>query len=147
MTEPRVDFPRLGQRVYHAMLSINTYLEGCSIPEALVELVNLRISQINGCAFCLDKHTAALIERGEDSRRLATLAAWADSPLFDERERAALRWAETLTRLHGDGPTEHCYCALREHFDEQEAVDLTFAITTMNAWNRVSRGFGLMPPR
>lgn len=109
----------------------------------LVDLVNIRASQINGCANCLNLHTSEARERGESEQRLHLLAAWREAPCFTERERAALGWTEALTRLADGAPPAEAYEALKAQFSEAEQVALTLTVNVINGWNRLAVGFGL----
>jgi AhpD family alkylhydroperoxidase len=104
----------------------------------LVELVYLRVSQINGCSYCLEKHAGSLRAQGVSEAQLDTLAAWRISPHFSERERAALAWVEAVTDIAGTGAPDSVYDAVRAHFDDKEVVDLSFAAALMNALNRLA---------
>jgi len=108
-----------------------------------LELVFLRVSQINGCAYCMDMHSSALVKAGVEPRKLHTLAGWRDSRFFDAREGAALAWAEQLTTLPSGAPADATYEALKEHFDEHGIAELTMAVAVINAWNRL--GVGMQP--
>ena len=108
-----------------------------------LELIFLRVSQINGCAFCMDMHGGALRKAGVEPRKLDTLAGWRDSRFFDAREGAALAWAEQLTTLPSGAPADATYEALKDHFDEPGIAELTMAVATINAWNRL--GVGMQP--
>lgn len=130
---------------YKAMLALSQYVNGSGIEKSLLELVKMRASQINRCAFCIDMHATDARENGESERRLYALPAWRDTNFFTPRERAALAWTEALTTLSEAHPTDRDYEALKEHFSEREMVDLTLAIVTINGWNRLSVGFGRMP--
>lgn len=130
-----------------AMASINPideYLDDCELDQTLLELVNLRTSQINGCAYCVDLHSRRLRQRGKDSRDIFSVVTWSESPFFDDREKAALGWAEAITRI-ADGIPESVAEAAREEFDDRELVELTLAVGAMNLWNRFSIGFGRKP--
>lgn len=117
-----------------------------SLPAELVELVYLRISQINNCAYCLDMHTRDLLKKGQKIEKLALVQAWSEAGnLFDERERAALAWAETVTRVAETGVPDDAYRAARAVFEEKELVDLTIAISLMNAYNRMAISFRSTP--
>jgi len=116
------------------------------LEESLMELVKIRASQINGCAFCLDMHTAAARKRGETEQRLYLLDAWRESPLYSERERAALAWTEALTRLPETGAPDEAYRALKEQFSDEEQVALTLVIVAINGWNRIQVGFRSVHP-
>jgi AhpD family alkylhydroperoxidase len=135
--------PELAPAAYQGLLQVSRYLGACGLEPGLQELVKLRASQLNGCAFCVDMHATAALKGGESQRRLNLLAAWREAPLFTARERAALAWTEALTAMGPQGADEALYVATRVHFSEQELVDLTYAIALINAWNRL--GVGLQP--
>ncbi|HRO10738.1 carboxymuconolactone decarboxylase family protein [Amaricoccus sp.] len=121
-----------------------------SLEPSLVELVKIRASQINGCANCLNMHTAEARAQGESEQRLDVLAAWREAPLYTDRERAALAWTEALTRLSEGHTQEAAYQALAAHFSAEEQVALTLVINVINGWNRLAVGFGTwleQPPR
>jgi AhpD family alkylhydroperoxidase len=106
----------------------------------LIDLVFLRVSQINGCAYCVDLHAHDLLKQGEDFQRINSLTTWHETSFYSARERAALAWAEAVTRLN-DGVPDHLFVALREHFTDREIADLGFAVAAMNAWNRMAISF------
>jgi len=112
-----------------------------SVNPKLRALVELRVSQINGCIYCIDLHSEQARKAGETQQRLDTLPAWYESPFFDAREKAALAWAEALTHISNTHAPNDLYQKLYQHFSEQQIVDLTFIIAVMNAWNRISIGF------
>ena len=142
----RLDYDRIAPAGMKAMGGVYGYVSQTSLPPALVDLVYLRISQINNCAYCLDLHTRHLLEKGDGTERLALLQAWAEAgDLFDARERAALAWAETVTRVAETGVPEPAYEAARAVFDEREIVDLTLAVSLMNAYNRMAISFRTTP--
>ena len=114
-----------------------------SLEESLVSLVEVRASQINGCANCINMHTAHARERGETEQRLYLLSAWREAPCYSERERAALGWTEALTRLSEGHALDRARATLNEHFTEEEQVKLTLMINVINGWNRLAVGFGL----
>ena len=114
-----------------------------SLEPGLAELVEIRASQINGCANCLNMHTTWAREKGESEQRIYLLPAWREAPCYTERERAALGWTEALTRLSEGHHHEAAYEALRAHFSEEEQVKLTLVINSINGWNRLAVGFGL----
>jgi AhpD family alkylhydroperoxidase len=120
-----------------ASLAVNASLE-----PTLVELVKIRASQINGCANCLNMHTAEARAHGETEQRIYLLSAWREAPCYSERERAALAWTEALTRLSEGHTHEAAYAALEGQFTEEERVKLTLVINVINGWNRLSVGFG-----
>ncbi|UOA26754.1 carboxymuconolactone decarboxylase family protein [Pseudosulfitobacter sp. DSM 107133] len=116
-----------------------------SIDETLRALIEIRASQINGCTYCVDMHVKQARLHGERELRLYHVAVWHESNLFSARERAALTWTESLTRLTDEGVTDAVYEQVRAEFSEQEISDLTFCIMAINGWNRVSRAFGTVP--
>jgi len=116
------------------------------LEDALMDLVKVRVSQINGCAFCLHMHTSEAGERGETEERLYLLDAWRESPLYSERERAALEWTEALTLVAETHAPDDTYQALQPHFTEQEQVALTLLIVVINGWNRIQVGFRAVHP-
>ena len=117
------------------------------IEESLLELVKIRASQINGCAFCLTSHTKAALNLGERVDRITTLPAWRETDWFTDREKAALAWTEALTLVADGGADSEAWSAGRNEFSEEEMVDLTWAIISINAWNRMNIGFGMQPTR
>ncbi|MCW7540254.1 carboxymuconolactone decarboxylase family protein [Aquabacterium sp. A7-Y] len=143
----RLDHPTLAPKAYQALVALHAALEGGSLGTRLLDLVYLRVSQLNGCAFCIDMHWRDLIAHDEDPRRLNALPGWREAPFFTARERAALQWAERLTGLVGrdpHAPEDAEFAELRQHFSEVEAAELCYAIAAINAWNRL--GVGLRPP-
>jgi AhpD family alkylhydroperoxidase len=125
-------------------LSLATKKEG-SIERGLLHLVDIRASQINGCAFCLDMHSKEAKIDGERELRLYHVAVWRESPLFSARERAVLEWTEAVTKLGEHGVADDIYARVREQLSEKEIADLTFAIVTINAWNRLAIAFRAVP--
>jgi AhpD family alkylhydroperoxidase len=139
----RVDMTRhIGSGMAKALLSLEVELHKCGLERSLLELVKTRASQINGCAYCIDMHTKDARAAGESEQRLYALSAWRETPFFTDRERAALDWTEAVTRLgHPEGVPDDVYERVREHFDEDEIVALTFALVAINGWNRLSIAF------
>ncbi|ETA49870.1 carboxymuconolactone decarboxylase family protein [Ponticoccus alexandrii] len=127
-----------------AMTAAEETTKRLSLPEALRELVKMRVSQINGCAFCLNMHAPAARQAGVSQQKLDVLAAWRESPAIDDCERAALAWAEALKRIEQTRAPDADYQRLAASFDERERVELTFVITTINAWNRFAVGFRMV---
>jgi AhpD family alkylhydroperoxidase len=123
---------------YDAMGGLENYIAGCAIEPALVHLVKLRASQLNGCAYCLDMHWKDLRALGESEQRLYGLDAWRESPYYSPRERAALAWTEAVTLVATSRVSDEVYLEAREHFDERALGDLTLVVATINAWNRLS---------
>ena len=141
----RIDFYTASPDAMKAMLALEAAVGKLSIELPLLELVRLRVSQINGCAFCLDMHTADARKGGETERRLCTLSAWRETPFFTPRERAALAWAESLTLISQTHASDEDYALLNYQFSPAEQVDLSVAIATINSWNRLAVGFRKMP--
>jgi AhpD family alkylhydroperoxidase len=130
---------------YRAMLGVEKYLAKCSIEKSLRELIKLRVSQINGCAYCLDMHWKDARAAGETEQRLYSLPAWRECPYYSERERAGLLFAEELTRMADQSVAEEIHSQVREQFTEQELADLVWVIGSINAWNRVNVGLRTVP--
>lgn len=137
----RIDFRKAAPEGYQAMLGLETYARNSGLEHALLELVKTRVSQLNGCAYCLDMHTKDARAAGESEQRLHVLAAWREAPFYTERERAALGWAEALTLLASNEVPDALYAEARRHFDEKALVDLTLAIIAINGWNRLAVAF------
>jgi len=135
--QPRIDYLKNGRGVFEAMSGLEKYLAQSGLDPKLMTLIKLRASQINGCAYCIDMHWKDLRAAGESEQRLYGLDAWRESPYYTERERAALAWAEAVTNIQqGHAPGE-VFEKTRQHFSEKELADLTLAIATINAWNRL----------
>ena len=141
MNEPRLPWNRISAKSYQAMAAVSGTLAQSSLGPQLIELVQTRVSQINGCAYCLDMHARDLRKQGETWQRLNSLSTWREVGLYSQRERAALNWAETMTRLadhHVDRDAD--FAALKGQFSDQEIVELTWTIATINTWNRMAIG-------
>lgn len=136
----RPSFRRLTPELYEQQAALGA-AAAAGLEPVLVELVRNRVSQINGCAFCLDMHTKALRKLGETEQRIYLLSAWRETPLYTERERAALAWAEAVTRLAGGNVADDVYDQVRAQFSDHELAHLTFVTTTINAWNRLAIAF------
>jgi AhpD family alkylhydroperoxidase len=136
--EARFDIGKVAPGVYHTMLGLEKYLHQCGLEESLLHLIKLRSSQINGCAYCLDMHWKDLRAIGEGEQRLYSLDAWEESPYYSDRERAALAWTEAVTRVADTHVPDSVYQEARKQFSDKELADLTLAIATINAWNRLS---------
>jgi AhpD family alkylhydroperoxidase len=142
----RLDYAAAAPEAYRAMLSLTEAVKRSGLEARLVELVFLRCSQINGCAFCLDMHGAALRKAGESPARLDMVAGWREAgPVFTARERAALAVAEALTEVARDGLPDGVYAEAREQFDEAELANLAFAVAAINGWNRLAVAFRATP--
>ncbi len=120
---------------HDAMIRLEAVSHHVGIPQGLLELVKIRVSQLNGCAYCLDMHTKDARAAGESEQRIYALPAWRETPFFTPQERAALAWAESLTHI-SEGVPDAIYEALQEHFEEREIVGLTAAVVAINSWNR-----------
>ncbi len=138
MSDIRLPYFDLSSQAMQGLLTTSAALTQSSLGKNLIELVYLRISQINGCAYCLAMHSAALREAGETNTRLDTLAGWRLSPHFTDAERAALLWAENVTAISTSHAPDDVYVPLKEHFTDAQISDLTFAIGLMNAFNRIA---------
>lgn len=137
----RMNYYKAAPAAMKAMMALEETIKELSIPPALRELIKMRVSQINGCAYCLNLHAPEARAAGVSQQKLDVLAAWRESPAFDAQERAALGWAEALTRIEATGAPDEDYEALAAAFGERERVELTLVITTINAWNRFAVGF------
>jgi AhpD family alkylhydroperoxidase len=136
--EPRINMLKASPGAYQAMAGLEKYLATCGLEINLLHLMKLRVSQINGCAYCLDMHWKDLRVAGESEQRLYGLDAWEESPYYTMRERAALRWAEAVTLVSEDHVPDSVYEAVKSQFNEKELTDLTLAVATINAWNRLA---------
>ena len=143
---PRLDLGKVGHQAYAAVSAVDNYLATSSIEKPLQELVKMRVSQINGCAYCMHMHSSDAMKAGETAARLFLLDAWRESSMYTPRERAALAWAEELTRISETHASDEAYADARAQFEENELVDLTLAVTQINAWNRIAIGFRSQHP-
>lgn len=141
-----MNYYRAAPAAMKAMTDLEEASKGLSIQCAIRELVKMRVSQINGCAYCLNLHAPEARAAGVSQQKLDVLSAWRESPAFSVQERAALAWAEALTRLEATGAPDADYLQLSEAFGEKERVELTLIITTINAWNRFAVGFRSQHP-
>lgn len=143
--KPRLNYAKVAAGVYDAMDALDRYLQDCSLEKALIMLVQLRASQINGCAYCLDMHWKDLRAIGDNEQRLCSLDAWRECPYYTGRERAALEWTEAVTLINNGRVSDAVYEAVRPQFSETELSDLTLAVAAINAWNRLSIASRLTP--
>ncbi len=141
----RIEYTKVAKSGYEAMRALENYVRGSGLEPSLLELVKLRASQLNGCAYCIDMHTKDARARGETEQRLYALSAWRETPFFTPRERAALAWTEAVTKVADGNVPDEVFLIAREHFDEQELVNLTLAIVAINGWNRLAIGFRTVP--
>ncbi|KFA90408.1 carboxymuconolactone decarboxylase family protein [Archangium violaceum] len=144
--DPRLNPFATAPELLKAMISLSEKVESSGLEKSLLELVKIRASQLNGCAFCIHMHTRDARAHGETEERIYLLNGWRESPLYTERERAALRWTEALTLVSQTHAPDADYEALQAHFSQEEVVKLTLAITTINAWNRIAIGFRSIHP-
>ena len=135
--DQRLDLIKVSPDGYKAMLGVHSYVQNSGLPLGLLELVKIRVSQINGCAFCLAMHVPLARKHGVSEDQMHLLAAWREAPIYSSKERAALAWAESLTRLTGGDVSDEVYAEVRKHFSEKEVADLSFAVAEINAWNRL----------
>lgn len=135
---PRFNYVTAAPGAYEAMTGLEKYLKTCGLDAHLVHLIKLRASQINGCAFCVDMHSKDLAAIGETLQRMVSLDAWHECAYYSERERAALAWTDALTRIAETHAPDDVYEEVRRHFSEAEIANLTLAIVTINAWNRLA---------
>jgi AhpD family alkylhydroperoxidase len=141
----RMDYRKASPQGAKAIADLHTFLHGCGLDQALLELVKLRASQINGCAYCIDMHTKKMRAAGESEQRIYLLSAWEEAPLYTPRERAALAWTEAVTLISQSHAPDAVYDEVRKHFNDQELADLTLAICAINSANRMSIAFRRMP--
>jgi AhpD family alkylhydroperoxidase len=134
----RFDYAKVAPGAYRAMLGLEHYLHESGLEQSLLHLIKLRASQINGCAYCLDMHWKDLKSIGETDQRLYELNAWEESPFYTDRERAALAWTEAVTRVADSRVPDDLYNEVRKQFSETELANLTLAVATINAWNRLA---------
>ena len=143
--QTRLNYADVAPGVYTAMDALERYLADCAIEPTLVHLVKLRASQLNGCAYCLDMHWKDLRAAGESEQRLYSLDAWQECPFYSARERAALAWTEAVTLVTDGHVPDAVYEEVRAHFDAKALADLTLAVATISAWNRLSIAARILP--
>ena len=143
--EARFNFAKTAPGVYEAMEDLEKYLDQCGLEKRLMYLIQLRASQMNGCAYCLDMHWKDLRASGEDEQRLYSLDAWRECPYYTDRERTALAWTEAVTLIAQGHAPDAVYQEARSHFSEKELSDLTLAVAAINAWNRLSIASRIVP--
>lgn len=136
--ELRLAYDKLSPEAYKGLYTTYAQISNSSLGKALFELINMRVSQINGCAYCMERHAQALRSAQETDERIDTLAGWYLSPHFTDRERAALAWADALTNITASHAPDELFLTLKQHFSDVEISDLTFAISLMNALNRLA---------
>ncbi len=144
--QARLNYAQVKPAAIKAMMGLENAVVAGTIEKPLAELVRMRVSQMNGCAFCMDMHSHDMLSAGETPQRIFLLDGWRESPVYSDRERAALAWAEKLTTLPGHHVSDADYEALAPHFSDEETVDLTLLIVAINGWNRFGVGFGMVHP-
>ena len=138
---PRIDFRNVSPAALQAQLGVETFVRRSGLEHALLHLVKVRASVMNGCAYCVDMHTKDARKAGETEQRLYAVPVWRETPFFTARERAALAWTESLTDLPRTGAPDDVFAEVARHFTEEELVALTMAIVSINGWNRIAVGF------
>jgi AhpD family alkylhydroperoxidase len=139
--EPRINFYEKGHNGMKPLYNLGAYLAKSPVEKSLIDLINFRISQINGCAYCLDMHSKDLRAEGETEQRLYMLSAWQESPFYSERERAALAWAEAVTKVTEGFVPDEIYEEALKQFSEAELIDLTLSVLAINSFNRINIAF------
>ena len=137
----RVNWAAVAPEALRAQRGMESYIHSCGLESSLIELVKLRASYINGCAYCVDMHTTDARFKGETEQRLYAVPVWRETPFFTPRERAALAWTEAVTEISKVGVSDELFALAREHFTDKELVDLTMAVITINGWNRLAIPF------
>jgi AhpD family alkylhydroperoxidase len=143
--QPRLEYAKASPEAAKAMIQLESVVRRSGIDPRLLELIKIRASQINGCAYCIDMHTKDARAKGETEQRIYALNAWRETPFFSDKERAALAWTEAITNIQTGHAPDAVYGELSGHFSEGEMVNLTLAITTINAWNRIAIAFRSVP--
>jgi AhpD family alkylhydroperoxidase len=141
----RLRYKEIAPDVYRALAGVQAHIAKSGLDPSLVELIYLRVSQVNGCAYCVHLHSKGLRAAGETDRRLDTLIVWREAPDFTPRERVALAWAESVTALGDDHVSDALYDQAVREFGEKDLVELTLAVATINAWNRMAISFRAEP--
>jgi AhpD family alkylhydroperoxidase len=141
----RIEYAQVAPGAVEAMRALEKYVRTCGIEPKLLELIKIRASQINGCAYCLDMHTKDARTQGETEQRIYALNAWRETPFFTEKERAALAWTESVTLVSTSQVPNEVYDIVRQYFDEKEIVNITTAIVAINGWNRFAVSFRSVP--
>lgn len=144
--KPRMNFFQAAPDTIKALSALETQIQSTGLEKSLIELVKIRASQINGCAYCINMHTEDARKRGETEQRIYLLSAWRESPLYSDRERAALAWTEAVTLIAQTHAPDDVYAQIRAQFSEEETVNLTMLIATINAWNRLAISFRAIHP-
>lgn len=141
----RIDVARTGQGAYRTMAALEQHVRSSGLEQSLIELVKLRASYINGCAYCVDMHSKDARAEGESEQRIFAVPVWKETPFFTPRERAALEWTEVTTNISAHGVPVDVFERARSQFSEEELVELTMAVIAINGWNRIAISFGIEP--
>jgi len=141
----RINYNEKAPKALKGMMELEKYMQSSDLEKTLYELVKMRASQINGCAYCLDMHSKDARAAGETEQRLYGLNAWREAPFYSDRERAALAWTEAVTKISENEVSDELYESVRQHFEEEELVTLTMAIVAINGWNRLAISFRSEP--
>ena len=143
--EPRIQYTKFASEAVRSLYALERYLHSTSLGQTLLDLVRMRASQINGCAYCLDMHSKEARANGETEQRLYGLNAWRETPYYTPKERAALEWTESLTLISETHAPDEVYEAVKKEFTEAELVDLTYAVVAINSWNRLAIAMRAVP--
>lgn len=143
--EPRLNYAKVAPGASRALYGVEKYVDTSGLETSLLNLVKLRASQINGCGYCVDMHYKDARAEGETEQRLSAVVVWKETPFFSERERAALLWAEKVTLISVDHVPDEVYEQVRQHFNDEELVNLTMAVVAINSWNRLAITFRTVP--
>jgi AhpD family alkylhydroperoxidase len=141
-----MNFQQAAPDTINALKALDAQVQGCGLEQSLIELVRIRTSQINGCAYCINMHSQDARKHGETEQRIYLLNAWREAPAYTDRERAALAWTDAVTLISETHAPDDVYDEVRAHFSEAEMVNLTVLIVTINAWNRIAISFRAIPP-
>lgn len=137
----RIDYSKVGTGAYKAVIGLETYVRNCGLEHSLIELIKLRASYLNGCAYCVDMHSKDALAEGETPQRIFAVPVWHETPFFTPRERAALAFTEAVTLISRGGVSDEVFEATRKHFSEEEMVNLAAAVAVINVWNRLAITF------
>lgn len=145
MMKPRIEYAQAAPEAFDAMLAFESYVSTCGIEPKLLELIKIRASQINGCAYCIDMHTKDARALGETEQRIYALSSWRETPFFTDKERAVLAWTESVTLVSTSQVPNEVYEPMRQHFNEKEIVNITIVVIAINGWNRLAISFRAVP--
>lgn len=141
----RIPFQLVPGDLVLTMMQVEKYVNSCSFSPRFLELLRLRVSQINGCAYCIDMHYKEGIAAGEEPIRLYSLSVWRDMDFYNPKEQTALAWCEAVTSIHENNPLDDLFAGMQQHFDDNEIAHLTLVITQINSWTRLAKSFGFLP--